>query len=303
MRLYEAIDQFLKWCKNNRSERTARSYRGSLREFRDSFCRLRVELASVRPLEVEEFIERCRRKGNATNTIIAKIKAISSFYAWAIDMELCEKSPVKRAHRLKWEPTREPHVITGAEYARLLAACALEGSSLLYLRAKAIFALGWCCGLRKREIMDVTVEAAGEALETGFLRIQGKGGKVRYQPVPQRAKAPVNAMLGRAEELGSPWLMASMTGGQLNPSRFHTIFKRVAARAGMPGLRPHDLRHSFCHRAIEAGVELLTVQRLMGHADPATTLLYLRKRDEKKAKKAAMEKMEKMLEGETEEKE
>lgn len=294
MRLYEAIAQFLAWCEKNLAKRTTGSYRGSLGDFLGSFpksWRFRCELNEVRPPAIDRFISQCRDKGNVTNTIIAKVKAVSSLYAWAIDAELCEKSPVKRHHRLRWQPTREPHVIDECDYRFLIAAGLYEATTLLRLRARAIIVLGWFCGLRKGEILDVTVKAAAEALETGFLRVQGKGGKVRHQPMPERAKPVIRRALEIAKELGSPWLMASMTGGQLGPQRFHAIFKRVAKRAGMPELRPHDLRHSFCHRAIEAGVELLTVQRLMGHADPATTLLYLRKRDEKKAKKKAVDKM------------
>ena len=61
-------------------------------------------------------------------------------------------------------------------------------------------------------------------------------------------------------------------GGPLHPERFSRTFAEQAARAGLPAIRLHDLRHSWATIALSAGVHPKVVQERLGHAAIAITL-------------------------------
>ena len=68
-------------------------------------------------------------------------------------------------------------------------------------------------------------------------------------------------------------MFTSPDGGPLRVNNFRTrYFDRAAARAGLPGLTPHELRHTAASLAVSAGANVKAVQRLLGHASASMTL-------------------------------
>ncbi|HEX4854798.1 tyrosine-type recombinase/integrase, partial [Arenimonas sp.] len=75
----------------------------------------------------------------------------------------------------------------------------------------------------------------------------------------------------------NPWLFPSRgKGGRLTPRRFAQMLDEAAADAGIDPARvsPHVLRHAFATHLLEGGADLRVVQKLLGHADIATTQIY-----------------------------
>ena len=74
----------------------------------------------------------------------------------------------------------------------------------------------------------------------------------------------------------SRWVFPAATGvGPMSTETLYGLWRRLRAAAGLPGLRLHDLRHSFASFALRRGETAPTIGRLLGHRDPATTLKYI----------------------------
>jgi len=145
-------------------------------------------------------------------------------------------------------------------------------------------------GLRRAELvaLDVTDVARDESGRIS-LKVRGKRNRERRvwlassfageieRWMKVRGEAP-GALLPRVSKAAE---IAPLTGGAVT-----LRVRMVVRRAGLEPLRPHDMRRTFISELLDAGVDLLAVQRQAGHLSPATTALYDR-RDERAKMKAA----------------
>ncbi len=65
----------------------------------------------------------------------------------------------------------------------------------------------------------------------------------------------------------------------MDPRAAHRLLGRLGDHAGIPGLHPHTLRHTFATSGVDAGADVLKVATALGHASPSTTMRYVRGRD------------------------
>ena len=119
--------------------------------------------------------------------------------------------------------------------------------------------------------------------DPAYLIVKGKGGKERLAPLNDAARTAVkDYLMIRARFLpkgdkANPWLFPSRgKAGRLTPRRFAQVLDEAAAGAGIDPARvsPHVLRHAFATHLLEGGADLRVVQKLLGHADIATTQIY-----------------------------
>jgi integrase len=151
-------------------------------------------------------------------------------------------------------------------------------------RDAAILALGYGAGLRRAEIVDLRLEDV--ELATGRLTVRGKGGKTRVCFVPPAA-LPLLVTWSRVRLPGAgPFLTVCRRGravaGGLSPSAVLDALRRLGRRSGVAEFTAHDLRRSFVSDMLDAGADLATVQKLVGHSDPRTTSAYDRRGDRAK---------------------
>ena len=158
------------------------------------------------------------------------------------------------------------------------------------IRDAAILALLYAGGLRRSEV--VGLDLADYDTEAGGLKIlASKGNKARTVYLGNGAKAAVAAWINvRGDEPGS-LLYRIRKGGKVIPVRLTdqaiwVILEKRFRAAKVKPFTPHDLRRTFAGEMLDAGVDLVTVQKLMGHASPVTTSRYDR-RDEKTKMEAA----------------
>lgn len=140
--------------------------------------------------------------------------------------------------------------------------------------------LMYAAGLRASEVGALKVNDLNETLAS--LVVTGKGRKQRVVPIGTpalqwthrylRDLRPRLARAGSSRDLFR--LFLSFSGRPLERVAVWQIVKRAAARAGLKGVHPHVVRHSFATHLVIGGADLRVVQELLGHADIGTTQIY-----------------------------
>jgi len=175
---------------------------------------------------------------------------------------------------------RLPHVLSRDEVAQLLDAP--RGAEPPALRDRALLELMYACGLRASEA--IALEVGDVDLDTGVLRARGKGAKQRLVPIGSAASRALVAYLtrGRPRLVGDRMeatLFLNHRGGRLTRQGLYKIVQRHARAAGLENkMSPHTLRHTFASHLLAGGCDLRSLQEMLGHADIATTQIYMHRR-------------------------
>jgi integrase len=141
-------------------------------------------------------------------------------------------------------------------------------------------------GLRRAEV--VKLEVRDFQPEAGALEVRGgKGGKDRTVYLPSEAISYLENWLAIRGRKPGALLCPIRKGGQIEirhmtPQAVLLIVQKRAAEAGVESFSPHDFRRTFCSDLLDAGVDIVTVQKLAGHASPVTTAKYDRRGEEVK---------------------
>ena len=168
--------------------------------------------------------------------------------------------------------------LTSGEISALFATCA-QDQTPAGVRDAAILTL-LRLGLRRQEVADLDVGNLDQQGET--VKVFGKGSKERLVPLTGGAvEALVDWLNLRGDDPGSLLLQVNKVGqvirkGISSQAVYNVLTKR-AAQAGIKELTPHDWRRTFAGDLLDAGADLVTVQKLMGHASPTTTARYDRR--------------------------
>ena len=168
-----------------------------------------------------------------------------------------------------------PKYLSEDEVGRLLNTAETE-EKRVYTLLEVLYA----SGLRVSELVGLPVTAVDFGNQT--LRVLGKGSKERIVPLNNRAVHAIEKWM-TAREVRLPvgrvnkWLFpSSAKAGHLTRDGFFKHLKKVALAAGVPAekVSPHVFRHSFASHLIAHDADLRSVQKMLGHADIATTEIY-----------------------------
>lgn len=204
-------------------------------------------------------------------------------YHRAADLERAKGQKARQAERGR--------ALQHEEILALLAAC--DTGTYAGRRDAALVAVAYSCGLRRAEVVGLDVDDWHRTDSMLHVR-KGKGNKDRMMPVHPDAAALLGAWLDARPVATAPIFVRIRRGDiftdeRLTTQAVYTIFKALAARAGVEDFAPHDMRRSFAGDLLDAGADMSTVQQLMGHASPTTTAGYDRR--DKRTKIAAVDKL------------
>lgn len=186
---------------------------------------------------------------------------------------------------IKNETLPAGRALSAGEIERLVQVCAADHSPA---GKRDLAMLGILrSGLRREEV--VKLDLADVDLEDGSLRIQGKGRKERSGYLTQGAIVALRDWLEiRGSEPGALLLPVSKTGKiqsrRLSDQAVLYVLQRRAEQAKIAHCSPHDLRRTFVTHLFDAGVDVETVQKLMGHNSPETTIRYSKRGEDAKKK-------------------
>jgi integrase/recombinase XerC len=178
----------------------------------------------------------------------------------------------RRGGRLVQQPRRLPESLDSEEVAAFLADLSTHRD-----RAMALAML--LGGLRAAEVRALRLAEVDRGLRR--LRVVGKGGRERIVPVDRAFFLELTAYLRveRPPGCATPEcfvVLRGPTAGQaMTEAGLRRIFRTHRARSGAARVRPHRLRHTFGTELAAAGIDLLVLRELMGHASPETTAGYV----------------------------
>lgn len=238
-----------------------------------------ADVASASAEQVEAYFAALSDRGMSPATAARRRSAVRQFYRFVLGEGWRADDPSRRVDAPK-KGRPLPKVLSRAEMDAIIAAAGGRDGAQ-GLRLACMVELAYASGLRISELTALPLSVL--ARDPAYLIVKGKGGKERLAPLNDAARAAVKAYLEVRKGFlpkgdgANPWLFPSRgKARRLTPRRFAQLLDEAAADAGIDPARvsPHVLRHAFATHLLEGGADLRVVQKLLGHADIATTQIY-----------------------------
>ncbi|MBI4031381.1 MAG: site-specific tyrosine recombinase XerD [Proteobacteria bacterium] len=293
-KLHPLVDSFLDMLTAERGAamNTRQAYWRDLADFslylRDKF---KKEVVDASTSEIKTYLEdlgnKIHVKGKnrnqiATRTVARRLSALRQFYRYIVSENIRKDDPTTTIESPKQTRTL-PKTLSEGEVSQLIKTAA-HGGGADSIRLVCLLEMLYATGLRVSELVGLPMSAIGEDMQ--FLMVAGKSGRERMVPMSDTAqKAVKNYLDVRQQFIGhddkgtqAQWLFPSRTSesGHLTRQRFAQLLKDLAEAAGIEENRvsPHILRHAFATHLLSNGADLRSVQKMLGHADIATTQIY-----------------------------
>jgi len=254
-------------------------------------------------LLVEEYASHLNLEGRSPNTVNRVLSAIRWWARKIGDLAFEQKLDSSVREEIVTQSARVASIenVTGkrglkgrniesGELSDLMRACANDDSPA-GIRDSAIIGLAWATGMRRAELASLSI---ADIVATGNgeydVTIHGKGDKTRTSYVYNGAAlALADWLTARGQEQG-PLFCPINRGGRLSighsigTEALAQILSKRIEQARISHLSWHDFRRTFAGNLLDSGVDLVTVQKLLGHSSPTTTSNYDRRGDEVKRK-------------------
>jgi integrase/recombinase XerD len=275
--LDQALDRYLAHLRVERGllSATLEAYARDLREYTDWLARQGVSrLGDVTEPTILQHLGALQMRGLSRASQARHLAAMRGLHRFASAEGIAQTDPSEGVGATRGSRPL-PNFLGVEEVDRLLAQPVSDTPA--GARDKAMLEVLYASGLRVSELVSLPIGAID--LQTGVVRVRGKGGKERIVPVGERAREALARYLGARQKLlgvrRSPDLFVTPRGGRMTRQGFWKLLGRYARAAGIAQrVYPHTLRHSFATHLLERGADLRAVQAMLGHADIATTQIY-----------------------------
>ena len=233
------------------------------------------ELQDAAPDDLRRYLGELAREGAAVSTQSRRLSALKQFFAFLYAEGVRGDDPTGTIDAPK-KRAALPKVLSEAEVERLLDRALLEADdpdASNALRTHVALELLYATGMRVSELCALPRMAVPR--EGPMMTVLGKGNKERLVPLSPPAREALDRWLANLTP-GRFLFPAPGRAGHVARQVIARDIKALAARAGLPASKvsPHVLRHAFASHLLQNGADLRAVQRLLGHADIATTQVY-----------------------------
>ena len=264
--------------KENITPTTQENYKYTLRTLQSYFGRRPIY--EIKPYDIEQFLKKLRREGRSDSYLSSARGMLYQIFHKAEANDLVRKNPVRFADKMRSrDPVKRKEAFT-AEEVKLLMEHLPEDRMGLTIRLM----LG--TGMRSQEVLALEprhIEPDGSEIHIRQAVNMVKGTSVigapksrdSYRDIPVPPGLQYCAIKLRQTELKYIW-ETGRVGQPCNPSYFRDKFKEAIAK--IPGVRvltPHCCRHTYVSQMQALGVDMSTIQSIVGHADVDMTQHYL----------------------------
>lgn len=268
--LDDAIDRFLHYLATIKqaSEHTVRNYGIDLKTFA-AFCSIPIQ--DVNKTHIRAFI--MHNQNLARKSLVRKLSSLRSFFNFALREKLVEKNPMDTIDSPKVEK-KIPNSLTMEMVHNFFNQPSL--SNLSGIRDRAIIELFYSSGLRVSELVGLSAKDID--FESMQIRVHGKGKKMRIVPFTKNASDWLQKYLKhpkrRSKDQDAP-IFLNRLGTRLTTRSVDRMFVKYLRSSGLAAnITPHLIRHTIATHWLEHGMDLKTIQLLLGHSSLATTTIY-----------------------------
>lgn len=246
---------------DGKAKSTATHYTRELKKFMAEFYGR--DLKDLGSFDVRNYLAKKKMAGLSNRTLDNVLTVISAFYGWLAAEEYIQKNPCASIKPIKFTMELK-HPFSTVELDAMRSACKKK-------RERAMVEFLLASGVRVSEFCDLDV--ADIDFVSGSVHVRhGKGDKERYTYINDLAKDHLQKYLdGRTT---GPLFMTQL-GGRYTKSGVQYVLHSVGDRAGVSDVHPHRFRRTFATTLASRGMALQEIQKLMGHSNINTTMVYI----------------------------
>ncbi len=245
------------------SERTISYYRSSVTHMLHA---IDTPVRKITTDQLRAYLAAYQKINNCGKSTVDNIRRnISSFFSWLEEEDHILKSPVRRIHKIK-SKTAVKEIISDEDIERLRDSCEVA-------RDAAIIDMLYSTGMRVGELVRLNIRDVD--FEERECVVHGKGDKERKVYFDARTKLHLQKYLAARKD-GNPALFVTLDAphDRLKISGVEIRLRELGRRLGLRSIHPHKFRRSMATRAIDKGMPIEQVQKILGHSQIDTTMHY-----------------------------
>lgn len=235
-----------------------------------------IATTAVKERDILGFLKYLTELGLTAHSQARFLSGIKAFFKYLLLENVIDEDPTELLEAPTL-PRKLPDVLSFAEILQILEG--IDHSTPEGTRNRAILEVLYSCGLRVSELVNLKLSDCH--FEVGFIRVTGKGNKMRLVPIGRDAihytEIYTNSIRNELpiKKESEDIVFLNRRGSQLSRVMIFMIIKDLAALAGVSkNVSPHTFRHSFATHLIEGGASLRAVQEMLGHESITTTEIY-----------------------------
>ena len=245
------------------SDRTIQYYRTTIEHLLDV---VETPIRRITTEEIRRYLVDYQKINNCSNVTIDNIRRnISSFFSWLEDEDYILKSPMKRIHKIK-TPQQVKETISDEAIEKLRDSCNCS-------RDLAMIDLLYSTGIRVGELVKLNI--ADVDFSSRECVVFGKGNKERKVYFDAKAKLHLQNYLDERTD-DNPALFVTLDApyDRLKISGVEIRVRNLGRKLNMDKIHPHKFRRTMATRAIDKGMPIEQVQKILGHSQIDTTMQY-----------------------------
>lgn len=277
------VDVFVLYLRTERGllENSVQAYADDLRHYLAFLAQRGMTPTDAGTDVIVAYLAWLQGKNLAPATISRRLTVVRLFHRFLVREKLSDRDPTLHLPSPK-QPQTLPQFLSVSEAEQLLEGLKIsvlgaQSATPLLLRDYAMLELLYATGIRVGELVTLRLDSVN--LDTGFVRVTGKGGRERLVPLGKAATNALHRYLAEGRPTldkgrGSPLLFLSRRGKGLRRETVIRLVERYTQKLLDRKLSPHKLRHTFATHLLQGGADLRSIQELLGHSRITTTQRY-----------------------------
>ena len=263
------IEDYIAWSRKNlQSERSRVEYARDLSIFE---AWLGKSLQDATKYDIELYKRTSKVSNRTTNR---KLSVLRSFYTFLVDSNKLGENPSDKVKGVKVDRRHVPRLVNLTSLNMLFAHKLFPDESYNLILSQTIFRTFYYTGIRLSELIGIDVRDID--LENRKITVTGKGNTrtIKFSKSLLDWLGQYSGYRSNQTIKGESAFFVSNESKRLTKSKIWYFFTKFKRHTGIH-TNPHALRHTFASHALSRGMDLAQVQELLGHAEVATTSIYI----------------------------